>query len=232
MEQATFFFFCNIIQGGIIIFEAEFDKFLNEQRRTARGMRLERLKQDLTGERKMLSVAIWPVLKSFIGLTLEHEIMSMSGMRIYVDVFYAPLRIAFESEGFVVHAENITRDRFNFERMRVRTLIGCGYKYIPFTWDELDKKPETCRRTIYELLGRFSNTAGEISVKEKEVLRQAQYLNRPFCIGDICDWLRLKQDASRRVLRMLLEKNLITPIGSGTIRYHQYTLQERAIELL
>ena len=158
--------------------------------------------------------------------------MSMSGMRIYVDVFYAPLRIAFESEGFVVHAENITRDRFNFERMRVRTLIGCEYKYIPFTWDELDKKPETCRRTIYELLGRFSNTAGEISVKEKEVLRQAQYLNRPFCIGDICDWLRLKQDASRRVLRMLLEKNLITPIGSGTIRYHQYTLQERAIELL
>ena len=157
------------------MFELEFAKFLDEQRRTATGTRLERLHKDLIGEKKMLETAIWPVLKSFEGLILEYEVISLSGVKIYIDAFYAPIAAAFESEGFVYHADNITRDRFDFERMRVRTMMMYGYKYVPFTWDELEKKPEVCRRTVYELLGRFAMTEGkaynELTVQEREVLR-------------------------------------------------------------
>lgn len=111
---------------------------------------MEQLQKDLTGEKKLLGTILWPVLKSFEGLTLEYELVSISGMRIFIDVFYEPLWLAFESEGFVAHAENITRDRFAFERMRIRTIASYGYKYVPFAWDEMDKRPEACRRSVYE----------------------------------------------------------------------------------
>jgi hypothetical protein len=104
-------------------------------------------------------------------------------VRIFVDVFYGPLGLAFESEGYVSHAGNITRDRFSFEKKRVRTIGIYGYKYIPFSWDELEKKPDECRRSVYEYLGRFSSGHGiayeELTVYEREVLRFAVCLNRP-----------------------------------------------------
>lgn len=126
-------------------FEQEFELFLKEQQRTAKGQRLELLKKDLIGEKKLLREIIWPVLKSFRGIILEYELVSASGVKIYIDIFYEPLGLAFESEGYVAHAENITRDRFSFERARVRTIAMYGYKYIPFSWDELNKKPDACQ---------------------------------------------------------------------------------------
>ena len=112
------------------MFEDDYSRFLDEQRASASGQRLENLQKDLIGEKKRIKEVLWPVLKSFDGLSMEHELVSTTGVKIYVDVFYEPLGIAFESEGFVVHAENITRNRFLFERMRIRTLAMYGYKYI------------------------------------------------------------------------------------------------------
>lgn len=76
-----------------------------------------------------------------------------AGVKIYIDTFFDPLGFGLESEGYVVHAESITRDRFSFEKMRVRTLALHGCRYIPFSRDELDKQPDACRRSFYELLG-------------------------------------------------------------------------------
>jgi hypothetical protein len=186
------------------MFEQEFERFLNAQRRGAKGLRLEQLQKDLTGEKKMLKEVIWPILKTFDDLILEHELISTTGVRIFIDVFYQPLGLAFESEGFVAHAENITRDRFTFERMRVRTMMMYGYKYVPFSWDELDKRSEACRRSMYELLGRFSSTVGlaykELTVFEREIIRYALQLNRPLRLSDACYCLQFGQDATRRVL--------------------------------
>lgn len=92
------------------MFEQEFDKLLHSQQSLATGTRLEQLQKNLVGEKKLLEVVVWPVLKSFDGIILEHEIISTTGVKIYIDVFYEPLELGFESEGFVVHAEGITRD--------------------------------------------------------------------------------------------------------------------------
>jgi hypothetical protein len=221
-----------LIRGGMQMFEEEFNKFLDAQRRSASGQRLEQLHKDLTGEKKLMKEVLWPVLKSFDGLTMEHQLISTTGVKIYLDVFYLPLGIAFESEGFVVHAENITRERFMFERMRIRTIAMYGYKYIPFSWDELDKRAEACRRSVYELLGRFSSTAGlahsELTVFEREVIRYALYLNRPLRLKDACYCLQLKEEHTRRVLRKLMEKKLIKPTSKGTLRHHEYDIEEKA----
>ena len=125
-------------------FEEAFVRFLEKQREEAVGVRLQRLSGDLTGEKKLLKM-LWMVFRTLDGFRLEHEITSSSGYKIYIDVFYEPLGLAFECDGFIVHAELISRDRFDMERMRIRRIVACGFVYIPFSYDELDKKPEQCR---------------------------------------------------------------------------------------
>jgi hypothetical protein len=115
------------------MFEKEFNEFLETQRKSANGLRLEQLQKDLTGEKKLIKEVLYPVFQSFEGLVMESELISSAGVRIFIDVLYEPLGFAFESEGFGAHAENITRDRFTFERMRIRTMVMHGYKYLPFT---------------------------------------------------------------------------------------------------
>jgi hypothetical protein len=218
------------------MFEVEFAKFHEEQCRTASGQRLEQLRKDLTGEKKLIGTVVWPVLKSFDGLTMEYELVTISGVRIFIDVFYQPLWLALESEGFTAHAGNITRDRFSFERMRARTLAMYGYRYVPFSWDELDKKPESCRRSLYELLGRFSSPAGmayeELTVYEREVLRYALRLCRPLRLADVCYCLQTGPEASRKVLRKLVGKKILKPLGAGTMRLHEFILEEKATDYL
>lgn len=215
-----------------MVIDQQVEAFIQKQREGARGQRLERLQKELVGERKLLGSVLIPVLKSFDGLVLEYELVSPSGVRIFIDVFYEPLGLAFESEGYVVHAEVITRERFSFERSRMRAIAMHGYKYIPFTWDEIEKKPEICQREVYELLGRFSSAPGrgfaELSVYERELLRFALRLNRPFRLADACACLGLVDVPTRKVIRSLMEKKLVLPLGKGSIRFHEYLVDHKA----
>lgn len=138
-------------------------------------------------------------------------------------------------EDFSIGLDTITRDRFSFERMRIRTLALYGYKYIPFSWDELEKRPADCQRSVYELLGRYSyanSMIHELSVYERELLRYALWLNRPFRNEDAQQCLKLGEVTCRKVLKGLLEKKLIKPAGSGLIKIRWYELDERAMDYI
>ncbi|MBB6676392.1 hypothetical protein [Cohnella lubricantis] len=50
--------------------------------------------------------------------------VSSSGVRIYLDAYCERLQLGLECDGFVAHGEMLTRDRFSFERMRVRSMQG------------------------------------------------------------------------------------------------------------
>lgn len=217
-----------MVQG----FDEAFRAFYEEQKEGASARRLEMLQSDMTGEIRLLREVIWPVFGSFDGFTLEYEMESINKVKIFADVFYEPLRLVFECDGYVVHAEKITRKRFDFERMRMRTFALNGYKYIPFSWDELDRNPSDCRRTVYELLGRYSGTDDrayrELSVHEREVIRYALRLNRPFRMADVCYCLNLAAEACRKVLRGLMDKGLIQAKGLGREKIRFYELTERA----
>lgn len=208
-------------------FEEAFSRFLEEQREGAEGMRLQRLSGDLTGEKKLCKEVIWPVFRSFDGFRLEHEIVSPSGYKMYIDVFYEPLKLAFESEGYVVHAETVTRDRFDMERMRIRRLAACGFVYIPFSWDELDKKPDQCRASVYEILGRLGHAASEqLTVFERETLMVMRLLGRPFRLGDVGACLRVSAKTSRKIVKSLCEKKLVTPFLRERNRIHYYVINQ------
>ncbi|MBH5318906.1 hypothetical protein I6N90_13965 [Paenibacillus sp. GSMTC-2017] len=137
------------------MFESEFQKYVESQKKNAKGRRLELLEKDLTGEEKLFKEVLWPVFQTFDGFIMQYEMVSITGITMYIDAFYEPLAIAFESEGFIAHAENISRDRFDFERSRIRTMASKGYIYYPITWDELSKKAESCRSSLYAYLGKY-----------------------------------------------------------------------------
>lgn len=217
-------------------FEQEWELFLKDQKKNAKGTRLERLNKELIGEKKMFQEVLWPVFRTFEGFTLEYAIKNTNGVTIYIDAFYEPLKFAFESDGFIPHAENISRDRFSFERMRIRTFALYGFKYIPFSWDELDKKSHLCRRSVFEILGKYRGSndkaISELSVYEREIIRYMSGLNRPFGIQDVCYCLNLRPDASRKILRKMMEKNLITPAGQGRQIIRSYALNDKAMSYI
>ncbi|MFD0674075.1 hypothetical protein [Cohnella sp. GCM10027633] len=208
--------------------EETIDGFVEEQRAGARGQRKELLEGDLTGTRKLLEVVL-AVLGSFDGIILEYEVRGANGERNFIDAFYEPLAIAFECEGFVPHAETITRRRFAYERRRVRKLAGYKFVYYPFSKDELDKEPEMCRQDLREFLGVHGGVAGsrameELSVYEREVLRYGLLLMRPFRLEDVKYCLGLGEDGARRIVRDLMVKKLIMPLKEGKLRNHAYVV--------
>ncbi len=218
------------------MFEKKYEAYWKEQVRGAGGQRLEMLQRDLTGTKKLLEVLLLPVLGSFEGLVLEYEMVSLSGVKIYGDVFHPMLRTVFEEDNFVTHAEKITRDRFSFERARARSVAMHGYTYFPYSRDELEKKPDFCQRNLYELIGRIGNLDGaglhQLPVYEREVLRFALLCNKPFRLADVNVWLQLKKETSRKVLRQLESKELVYSIGGGGTRCHEFMITEKAVSLL
>lgn len=212
-------------------FEQEWERFYAAHLRSAKGARLEHLKREKSGEKKLFEVLAWPIFRSFEGWILEFEIVSSNGLRIYVDAYYEPLRFFLECEGYAVHADTITRDRFDFERTRIRTIGGFG-TFIPFTRDQLDKKPDACRSSMFELLGRHStnpHTAySELTLHEREMIRYGLFLGRPFRMSDMQICLQAGPEFCRKVARGMMEKELIRPATFRSFRHHRYALEEKA----
>ncbi|MBB6675199.1 hypothetical protein [Cohnella nanjingensis] len=215
--------------------EMQVDDYLEEQKRSATGQRLEMMQGDMSGTRTLLASVLLPVLKSFRGLTLEYEMVSLSGACIYIDAFYEPLGIAFEAEGYVAHHERITRKRFSFEKMRIRTIGNQDYKFYPFSWDEMDQRPDACRRSVYELLGRKGSLPEsrlfQLPVYEREAMRFAAVHQGAFGIEEVSRCLQFKEEASRRVLRSLESQGYIQRVGGSERRCYRFVITELGREL-
>lgn len=215
-------------------FELAFEKLLQEQIRDAKGMRLEMLEKDLTGTKKLCEV-LFRAFGTLDDLVLEHELVGESGTRIYCDVYHRGMHAVFEALGYVVHAERITRDRHSFEQMRIRSFMKAGMKFVPFSWDELDKKPEMCLRSVYELMGRFgdagSNRWMQLSVYERELIRCATvHHERSFGMREIKAWLGLGKEAARKQIYSLLERGFIAREGGSERRGFKYRLSDSAVK--
>ena len=185
----------------------------------------------------MLEVAVWPVTKSLEGIVLEKELVSRSGIKVYIDAFEGTARLALESEGFVPHAQNITRERFTFERRKIRTIASYGFVYTPFSRDELDERPEECSSSFAELLARnagfgIGTIYAKLNVYEREVLRYARLLHRPFRPADVKFCLNCGDWFAGKVLKSLLEKKLIASFGLGVHRIRQYVLEPQAYRFI
>ncbi len=213
--------------------EEALSSLLEGQQKEASGQRLALLKKELSSEKKLLRSVVWPVLQSFEGISLEFEIIIENGVRLYIDAVYHPLRFALECEGYMFHAENITRERFDLEKKKVRAMQMQGYRYIPFTRDDLDKRPEQCRQYLATLIRQFSSCDDDayfrLSVYEREMIRYAIRLNRPFKVADVCYCLQIGKTAGYQVIRKMMNNRLCVAVGTGVHRFHEFVLTPNAV---
>ncbi|XID95953.1 hypothetical protein ACF3MZ_16190 [Paenibacillaceae bacterium WGS1546] len=217
-------------------FEKSYEQFWNSQVREATGQRSEMLNRDLKGTKLLLENVLLPVFGTFDGMALEYEMIGPSGVKIYGDVGMERIGTIFEEDHFVTHAKKITRDRFSFERARARTVAINGFIYFPYSRDELEKKPELCRRNLYELLGRMGSAEGtsllKLPVYEREVLRCAMMRTQPFQLSNVSAWLQLKKEACRNIMKSLIAKGLISPVGGSERRSFAFAITKNATALL
>ncbi len=217
--------------------DKEYETLLEEQRNMASGPRLELLQKHGEAERKLLINIVWPVRQSFKGLILEKEIVTLTGAKAYIDVFDETVFFGLEAEGYTVHAGNITRARFDFERNKARSMSALGIRYIPFSYDEMDKKPEVCQRSLFELYGKYGTNADSATYKEatsseRELIRYAMRLGRPFQMQEMRSCLGKGPEACREIVRGLVSKGIVHPVKPGLKRNHFYTLDKDAGRLL
>lgn len=218
------------------MFDEKFEAYWREQVRGAEGQRKEMLGRDLTGTKILLQTVLLPVFGTFDGLVLEHEMTSLSGVKIYGDVYCPRLRTVFEEEHYVTHAEKTTRGRFSFERARARSMAALGLVYYPYGRDELEKKPDWCRRDLYEFIGRVGSASNtglmRLPVYEREVVRCALYWNDSFDLAIASQWLQLGKETTRKILSKLEAARWIAPVGGSEKRCHRFMLTGNAVSLI
>lgn len=205
-------FFMTEKEDFMINFEDRFTEFLKEQKRTTDKRRLEMLNRDMTATKLLIKNILLPVLGTLQGVELEYRIKNSAGVSLFIDVFYAPLRLGLECEGFAAHAETITRERFSFERSKVRTMASLGISYLPFSMDEIEKRPETCRNSLAAILDYYSHTmpkVAELSLYEREAMRYFSTLHTPFALADIQRHFKISRNKSIKIMHNLLAKQLI-----------------------
>jgi len=217
------------------MFEDEYEALYRSQLADAKGQRKEMLEEDLAGTKLMLEV-VYPVLGSLEGIVLEHEMVGLSGVKIYGDAFIRRWGVVLEEEHFITHAEMVTRKRFSFERARARSVAAFGFAYFPYSRDELLKQPDLCRRDLQQLLqARAGSKNGDylaLSVYEREALRAAFLACRPIGLPELTTWLQLERHACSRVTHQLVVKGMFTKIGGSEYRCHQFELSELGRSLL
>jgi len=217
------------------MFEDEYEALYRKQLAEARGQRREMLEEDLNGTRLMLEV-VHPVLGTLDGIVLEHEMISLSGVKIYGDAFIERMGVVMEEEHYITHAEMVTRKRFSFERARARSVAVFGFAYFPYSRDELLRQPDLCRRDLQQFIqaraGTLNNDYLSLSVYERETLRAAFLAGRPIGLNELTAWLQLERHACSRVAQQLVVKGMLTKIGGSEYRCHQFDLSERGRSLL
>ncbi|MFC3800361.1 hypothetical protein [Cohnella sp. GCM10012308] len=162
---------------------------------------------------------------------LEYEILSQNGVKLYADAFFAPLQHVYECEGFVPHVQLKTRERHDFAQSRLRTFAAKRFVYVPFSRDELEKKTEACRRSLYEIIGEQATSQQKgklylLPIVERELLRFALHVSNRFSLPNACQALNIGETSARKHLRSLYEKQLLRPIGNGDRRHHYYQITD------
>lgn len=141
--------------------------------------------------------------------------------------------INWEVDDFSSHAKHVTRRSFEYERERQNQLMLDGWHIYRFPLDAIKEKPRRCQQLIQQVLGKLYGggvtTELKLSLKQREILRFAIQIQRPFMPQEICDLLGIKGQHARKLLHELVQSKLLLP-ASGSSRIRTYRLDNMAVQ--
>lgn len=210
------------------MFEEQYNKWLEDQRKSRNGEPLRRLVEGHRLNEKAFAEFGWyPVVQNFAHLHAEYEVTNAWGRPFYVDFAYTAgnRKIAWEVDDFSTHG-NANRTGFIYERERQNQLVLQGWTVIRIPLDTLRDHPMKVQQLILQALGKWygtnRSTPAPLSLHQRETLRVAQRLQRPVTPSDVSRDLGVCSRTARNLLHQLTELNLLKP-GSGRQRIRNYS---------
>lgn len=206
----------------MIDFEQAYTEFMaiHIERRT--GERKGRLlSRNFHGE-KMFLQNVWWVLKGNLEhLHPEYEVMDWRGRSYFIDFgFKLPgnIILLIEIKGFAKHVRDMDRNGFSNDTNRETFLEGIGYRVISFAYDDVADRPDLCITLLRLFLSQFQADEAPVTLAvlaEREIIRLAFRLTRPFRPIDVSRHLEVDHRTSMKNINQLLLKRWIVPVKKG-----------------
>ena len=204
-------------------FEQAYTDFMSfhVQRRT--GERKGRLlTRNFHGEKLFLQNIWLPYKGTLDHLHPEYEVKDWRGRSYFIDYAWKSpwnLTILFEIKGYGKHVRDLDRNGFNNDTNRDTFLQAIGYHVVSFTYDDVVDHPELCLTLLKLFLSQFQTVETSITptaLTEKEIIKLALRLARPFRPIDVSRHLEIDYRTSMKYIVSLLAKNWIIPTVSAT----------------
>ncbi len=172
-------------------------------------------------QRQFLRDVWWPAFGSFEELHPQYELRDAEGMPCRLDFAYLrpPFRMGVEVIGPSAQGASRT-DRLSADLWIV----------LRFSIDDVKEDPVRCRRTLIGALDRLRREGasdGSLTPSEKEVVRLAARSVRPTNPADVMRALQVSDKTARALLKSLVHKRLLRPVGAARQRVRAY---EPAVE--
>lgn len=215
------------------MFDEHYDAWLESQRNCRTGEALRRLNEGHAHNEKLFLADVWyPAVGSFDDMHAEYEVRSYKNGCYYLDfaLLRPPHRVAWEIDDFSSHAKNVTRRSHEYNCDRQNQLVLDGWTVFRISLDAVRERPKQVQQFVLQAMGKLYGfivpDKPTLTLKQREILRIAFRLQRPFAPAEICQALSIKHQHARALLHELASRQLLAP-ASGTARIRNYVIGPR-----
>lgn len=221
-----------------MLMNPEYERWLEGHLRSRKGEGLRRFQEGHGHAEELFVRQVWlPAVGHLEHLIPEYEVLDFrDGVR-YLDFAYLrpPYRVCLEIDGYGPHSRDLSRWQFADQLTRQNHLVLDGWKVLRFSYDEVKDKPRRCQQLIQQMLGHWYRDAfpemDQFGLKEREILRQAAAVNEPFSVREVCDWIGVRQQHARDLLKSLISNGFLES-ASGSKRITRYRLSPKICKLM
>jgi hypothetical protein len=210
-----------------------YEQWLADQRKARKGEALRRLNEGHGHSEKLFAQEVWwPAIGNFDFLHAEYEVANFRDGNYYLDHAYIrpPYIIDWEVDDFNSHGKNITRRGFDYDRNRQNHLMLDGWKIYRFSLDAIKERPRQCQQFVLQVMGSlyggYTGDTPPLSLKQREIMRLALRLQRPFAPMEVCVQLGIGNRHTRDLLHDLVKIGLLE-IAGGHSRARSYRVTSR-----
>jgi hypothetical protein len=219
--------------------EELYESWLDDQRKTRKGEALRRLNEGHGHSEKLFAQSIWwPAIGHFDFLHAEYEVANFRDGSYFLDyaMVRPPHKVNWEIDDFSSHAKNMDRRGFDYERDRQNQLVLDGWKVFRFPLDKIKERPRQCQQFVMQVMGSlYGGNVGDmptLSLKQREIMRLALRLQRPFTPLEVCIQLDIGNRHARDQLHQLVRMNLLEIAGGHKrARSYRVSIQGRTLYL-
>lgn len=214
-----------------ILFKDSYSRWLSGHIGSRKGEAHRRLKEGHGhAEQMMLRHIWWPSFGHFQHLHPEYEIQDFNEGYRYLDFAYirSHIKIAIEVDGYGTHLRNISRKQFCDQWIRQMHLTNDNWIVIRIGYDDIEQRPRLWQQLLQQMMGRlFGNTSSfdDLHVYEREIMRLASRLERPFKLADVKSTLNCCHNTARQHIRNLERNEWIKSFNGGSVRTHSWSLE-------